>query len=312
MKVTVVTHSCYNTVQSLITWFDRNATGKIDYCYDKTSLSIGDIDMDEDLIDRPVYEESMLFDTTENGLDFVLDFKIAQIAGIRDFATSAVYKSVDGFNNVEVEDQPEIYSSEIETAIYKSLSIGENKIIEDTSLRIDDDETGVDIKHSMKRLNSCPGSKLTWLSTVVARQGELALVVQQKLTGICVSRRGIRGVGFDFYFQPDDSRYTISEMRDFGDFDIYDIRKKCFALFKAGIYEVYFLGVLEPWQGRMQIDRTLFYYDHWFDRYKYEWLLEDDVNAQWLKSTKWILYEWRVKYGSSQIVYGNSKSLKLY
>jgi len=115
-----------------------------------------------------------------------------------------------------------------------------------------------------------------------------------------------------FIFQPDDSRYTISEMRDFGDFETYDIRKRCFALFKAGIYDSYYIGILEPWEGRMQIDRTLFYYDHWFDRHRYEWSLDDDINAQWMRSVKWILYEWRVKYGSSQIVYGRSRNLKLY
>jgi hypothetical protein len=312
IKVTSVTHSCYHEMVQLINWFDTNGTGKLDYCYDRTSLSICDLDFDEDLNDSKKYEDNFLFDTTEMGLDFVLEYKINEVSNIREFATSAVYKIIEGFTNKEVEDQPEIYSNELETTIYKSLSIGENMVVEDTSLRIGDDETGVDIKHKIQALEKCAGVKLQWISTVVARKNELALVVQQKLNGKCVPKRGKKGVGFDYYFQPEDSLYTISEMRDMGDLNAYDIRKKCFALFRAGFYEVYYIGILEPWGGRMQLNNTQFYFDHWFDRYKYEWMTENDVNAQWLKDTRWILYEWRVKYGPSQILYSKSKNLKLY
>lgn len=116
--------------------------------------------------------------------------------------------------NVEVgPDIKEIDGSAFDIIIYKSLHAGQDTIVEDTVLYIDDKLIN-DIKWATtSKLKRNINRKVTWEVNLGLNIQDEIRVFQGHVHGIIVEPRG-EGFGFDAWFKPDGSDLTLGELQN--------------------------------------------------------------------------------------------------
>jgi XTP/dITP diphosphohydrolase len=114
-------------------------------------------------------------------------------------------------------DAPEVQGSDQEVITYKALTFGENFLVEDTSLQVEGEEVGVNIKWLIKELHNNPKfhhKKATWVVYLgLIQNGFLYLATGHVSGTIDITRKDKSAFGFDSVFIPDGSDKTLWELK---------------------------------------------------------------------------------------------------
>lgn len=110
-------------------------------------------------------------------------------------------------------DLPEIEGTPVEVVANKAAAAGEGVLIEDTSLDIEGQEVGVNVRWLLDNLDSMAGSKCVWRVLMGIMEGESVKVYRGEVQGTIVPPRGEGGFGFDPVVQPDGSDKTLAEAK---------------------------------------------------------------------------------------------------
>lgn len=163
----------------------------------------------------------------------------------------AEFKRLFSLHNCDLEathhDLDEIDAEPLLVIAHKASQLGENVIVEDTSLDVEGASVGVNVRWLLDHLSDYAGHKAVWTVLLAFRQNEEIHIYKGAVTGTIVLPRGTDGFGFDPVFLPDDSTQTLAESKS----DTVNARAKAVeALIKGHIYTKQ--PVIEKWDGPWQ------------------------------------------------------------
>ncbi|KAK8823755.1 hypothetical protein WA538_001047 [Blastocystis sp. DL] len=106
----------------------------------------------------------------------------------------------------------EIVSDPLSVAIHKASQLGEYVISEDTSLDIEGEQVGINVKWMMNELPKFVGKRAVWnVYLAILLQGRVH-VYRGQVVGVIVEPRGDSNFGFDPVFQPEGAEKTLAEV----------------------------------------------------------------------------------------------------
>lgn len=144
-------------------------------------------------------------------------------------------------------DLEEIDSDPIKVVAHKASQLGENVIVEDTSLDIEGASIGVNIRWLLNHLTEYAGRQAEWTVFLAVRQGDEISIYKGSVSGTIVPPRGASGFGFDPVFLPNGSTKTLAESKP----DLYNARAKAVdALLKGDVWTKH--PVIKNWEGPWQ------------------------------------------------------------
>jgi inosine/xanthosine triphosphate pyrophosphatase family protein len=111
----------------------------------------------------------------------------------------------------EGKDLPEVDSDDITVAIYKGIDNGPFTISEDTSLEIEGEEIGVNLKWFKSKIPTFVGKKAYWKVLLAKNDGEYIKVYEGFIKGEIISSDDISS--FDHYFLVDGYDKTLGELK---------------------------------------------------------------------------------------------------
>lgn len=129
---------------------------------------------------------------------------------------------------------------------YKATFCGENIIVEDTSLDIEGEEVGANVKWLKNNLSAFIGKKAQFHVYVAIMRNNFVEIYHGMTEGMIGEKQG-EGMGFDAYFYPEDSALSFAQEKP----DIKNPRAKAIKNFVSGRYE----KIAEPlhtWDGPWQ------------------------------------------------------------
>lgn len=161
-----------------------------------------------------------------------------------------------GLDNIEIEKGRDIdeVQAEPETVIlYKAIAAGKNRIVEDTSLVVEGEDVGVNVRWMLKYLRALAGRKATWRVFLGLNDGKFVHLCKADIEGVLVEAEELSGFGFDSIFKPDGSEYTLYELEQKGQKDDFSARKRAVKELLANntVYSVSIKDVPE-WNGLYQ------------------------------------------------------------
>lgn len=144
-------------------------------------------------------------------------------------------------------DLEEIDAEPIKVVAHKASQLGENIIVEDTSLDIEGASVGVNIRWLLDHLTEYAGRKAEWTVLLAFRQDNQIYIYKGSVLGIIVPPRGTTGFGFDPVFLPNGSTETLAESKP----DLFNARAKAVkSLLKGDIWTKH--PIIENWEGPWQ------------------------------------------------------------
>lgn len=144
-------------------------------------------------------------------------------------------------------DLKEIDSDPIKVVAHKASQLGENIIVEDTSLEIEGTSIGINIRWLLDHLTEYAGRKAEWTVLLAFRQGNQIYIFKGSVSGIIVLPRGTTGFGFDPVFLPNGSAETLAESKP----DQFNARSKAVeSLLKGEVWMIH--PSIENWEGPWQ------------------------------------------------------------
>jgi XTP/dITP diphosphohydrolase len=144
-------------------------------------------------------------------------------------------------------DLEEIDSDPIKVIAHKASQLGENVIVEDTSLDIERASVGVNIRWLLDHLKNFVGKKAEWTVLLAFKQENTVFIYKGSISGTIVEPQGTTGFGFDPVFKPDGSTKTLAESKP----DSVNARAKAVeALIKGDLYMKH--PLIESWDGPWQ------------------------------------------------------------
>lgn len=158
------------------------------------------------------------------------------------------------FEYQEGKDLREVDSDDLEVILYKALEAGTDFVVEDTSLFVADSDVGTNIRWFVEndRMNEILDSKAVWSVLMGHNDGTHIIVYQGAVTGSIVPKRA-EGFGFDPYFKPNKSEFTLSELELKGEKDLHSARKKAVNKFLAQDFLVKIpIANIPKWDGKYQ------------------------------------------------------------
>jgi len=162
-----------------------------------------------------------------------------------------------GIHNIGIEkgrDLAEVDSDPLTVIIYKALEAGAFRIVEDTSLHVEGEDVGANVKWMLDNLDVYEGKKAKWETLVARNDGERIDVFRGVIEGVLVHRFDEpKGFGFDGFFVPNGSDKTLYELEEQGNKDNFSARKNAIdAWLKGNVYHVCSIKNIHPWTGNMQ------------------------------------------------------------
>lgn len=146
-------------------------------------------------------------------------------------------------------DLKEIDADPIQVVAHKASQLGENIIVEDTSLDIEGASVGIHIRWLLDHLPEYAGRKAEWTVLLAFRQGNQILIYKGSISGTIVLPKGTAGFGFDPVFLPSGSTETLAESKP----DSSNARAKAVeALLKGVVWTKH--PMIENWEGPWQND----------------------------------------------------------
>ena len=110
-------------------------------------------------------------------------------------------------------DIPEIQADPTTVVIHKASQVGEEILVEDTSLEIAQASIGINIRWQLNDLPKYIGQKAIWRVLLAYRQKDRVYVYEGKISGQIVAPKGDLSFGFDSFFLPEGSEYTFGESK---------------------------------------------------------------------------------------------------
>ena len=111
----------------------------------------------------------------------------------------------------EGKDLPEVESDDITVALYKGIDNGPFTISEDTSLEIEGEEIGVNLKWFKSKIPTFVGKKAYWKVLLAKNDGEYIKVYEGFIKGKIIASDDISS--FDHYFSVDGYDKTLGELK---------------------------------------------------------------------------------------------------
>lgn len=147
-------------------------------------------------------------------------------------------------------DLPEVDSNIDDVILYKSLDAGSNKIVEDTVLEVEGVEI-VDIRWKIKEMNLDASAR--WIVSLGLNKDEKIKVYRGIINGKIVKKDNITGFGFDEYFIPDGSTFTLGELDRMGTKPEFSARRIAVEnLIKDNSHFEKDIDKIETWKGDYQ------------------------------------------------------------
>ncbi|WP_068468777.1 non-canonical purine NTP pyrophosphatase [Candidatus Protochlamydia phocaeensis] len=145
------------------------------------------------------------------------------------------------------EDLNEIDADPIRVIAHKASQLGENILVEDTTLEIEGASIGVNIRWLLDHLPRYIGRKAQWIVLLAYRQGEKVFIYKGNLSGTIVEPKGSGGFGFDPVFLPERAEETLAQSKP----DAFNARAKAVeALLKGEPWVIH--PCIKTWQGPWQ------------------------------------------------------------
>ena len=110
-------------------------------------------------------------------------------------------------------DLDEIEADPLTVVVHKASQLGEEILVEDTSLDIEGAQVGIQVRWLLEDLSKHIGRKAQWRALLAYQKGGLIHVFEGKVNGAIVQPRGKHGFGFDPYFLPEGSASTLAEAK---------------------------------------------------------------------------------------------------
>ncbi len=110
-------------------------------------------------------------------------------------------------------DLQEVDTDPITVVVHKASTVGENILVEDTSLEVEGADVGVNVRWLMDRLPEFIGKKATARVLIAFAHEKQVYVYEGKVHGKIVEAHGTNGFGFDPIFMPDGSDKTFAEAK---------------------------------------------------------------------------------------------------
>ncbi|MCB9336246.1 MAG: hypothetical protein H6586_08860 [Flavobacteriales bacterium] len=120
-------------------------------------------------------------------------------------------------------------------------------IVEDTSLDIDGEDVGVNIRWLLSNLSQFEGKKATWRVLLAFREKNLVFIAQGIVHGTIVNPKGNNGFGFDPFFLPNGTNTTLAQNKP----EEFNARAKAVEnLMKHNFFAI--KPAIDNWDGPMQ------------------------------------------------------------
>lgn len=146
-------------------------------------------------------------------------------------------------------DLNEIQADPISVVSQKATQIGENILIEDTSLDVEGAEVGINVRWLLDNLSSLTGRKALWTVLLAYRIDQTVFIYKGCVSGTIVEPRGDKGFGFDPVFLPDGASETLAEAKP----NQYNARALAVkALAEENLFVM--VPAIENWDGPWQDD----------------------------------------------------------
>ena len=110
-------------------------------------------------------------------------------------------------------DVKEIQADPVSVVVHKAGQAGEEVLVEDTSLEIEGENVGINVRWMLEHLFSFIGRKAVWRVLLAYLKNHTVYVYEGKTEGMIVSPRGEGGFGFDPVFLPHGSKQTLAEAK---------------------------------------------------------------------------------------------------
>lgn len=145
------------------------------------------------------------------------------------------------------DDLDEIHAEPVLVIAHKASQVGEYVLVEDTSLFVEGEDVGVNVRWLLDHLPQLAGIKAIWKTHLAYRQGEHVYIYEGVVRGCIVPSRGQGGFGFDAVFMPEGSGQTLAEDKS----DQVNARFLAVeALMNNKIYQV--VPMINEWYGPWQ------------------------------------------------------------
>ncbi|MBS0625785.1 MAG: non-canonical purine NTP pyrophosphatase [Verrucomicrobia bacterium] len=110
-------------------------------------------------------------------------------------------------------DLDEIKADPITVAVHKASQLGDNVLIEDTSLDVEGADVGINVRWLLDNLADFEGKRAVWRVLLAYQRNDQIFVYEGEICGTIVKPRGVDGFGFDPVFLPDGSEYTLAQAK---------------------------------------------------------------------------------------------------
>ena len=144
-------------------------------------------------------------------------------------------------------DLKEIQADPVTVLAHKASQLGENIIVEDTSLEIEGAAVGINVRWLLEHLTDYVGRRAEWTVLLGIHQNDQILIYKGVVEGTIVHARGDKGFGFDPVFLPTGSTKTLAEAKP----DAFNARAKAVEAFINGtVWKIH--PYVDKWTGPWQ------------------------------------------------------------
>lgn len=164
-------------------------------------------------------------------------------------------KYLPNLEKTKGEDIDEVDSDDETVIIYKAIANGPMTISEDTSLEIDGEDVGVNIRWLLDNLKNMIGKNAKWKVLIGKNDGKYIKLYEGVLNGKIVSPTSQIGFGFDPYFQPNGFDKTLNFLKEdpaVPDHKISARSKAAINLKKDNYIKKINIDKIPEWKGKYQ------------------------------------------------------------
>jgi inosine/xanthosine triphosphate pyrophosphatase family protein len=151
-------------------------------------------------------------------------------------------------------DLREVQSDDVTVVVYKAKDVGICKIVEDTSLHIEEANIGSNIKWEISKVKNYNGNKAVWKVLLAVNKGDEIFVYEGIMEGTIINKEvNSNSFGFDSYFIPLNSGLTLHELEERGLKDDFSARRIAVENFLKDkyIYKIK-MDSIKDWEGEYQ------------------------------------------------------------
>jgi len=161
------------------------------------------------------------------------------------------FKEIFAKYGIELEathhDLREIDADLVSVIAHKASQLEENTLVDDTSLEVEGESIGVNVRWFLDHLKDYAGRKAKCAVLLAYHKENTVFIFKGSISGIIVESRGNNGFGFDAVFLPDGTDKTLAESKP-GPFNARE--KAIEALIKGDVWAKH--PLITCWDGPWQ------------------------------------------------------------